>query len=274
MKDEEKQPKKTVPLKGRKMGKFMKRRWVYPAVYLGFAAIVLISVLWYQNESAKPKTAPNTPYEKQEAVPASMTKEVFKMPAKDVVIKKQFYNAEASAKEKEAALVFYNNIYYQNKGIDIGTESGNSFDVTAAMSGNVVKAAKDPELGFVVEVKHSNGVITHYSSLASIKVKEGDRIKQGDMVGTAGKNSYDKDAKVHAHFEIRKDGMEIDPVSAWEQSTAQIQKLADSMKKDEKKQNEATSTTEKSQKNRSDNATEKDTEKESSSTSENKTNDN
>lgn len=160
------------------------------------------------------------------------------MPAKDpksVVIKKEFFNPDASAKEQEAALVFYNNIYYQNKGIDLTIESGKTFDVTAAMSGNVTKSVKDPELGYVVEVEHANGLITHYSSLASVKVKEGDMVNQGEVVGAAGQNLYDKDAKIHAHFEIRKDGIAVDPVSAWNQSASQIEKQVDKQEQASKK---------------------------------------
>ncbi|MGG1572995.1 peptidoglycan DD-metalloendopeptidase family protein [Fictibacillus sp. NRS-1165] len=274
MKDEEKQSQKTVPLKSRKMGRFMKKRWVYPAVYLAFAAVVLASVLWYQNDASNSKDEPNSAFDKNDkAVPVSVSKEVFKMPAKDpnsVAIKKEFFDPDASAKEQEAALVFYNNIYYQNKGIDLAAESGKTFDVTAAMSGNVTKSVKDPELGYVVEVEHTNGLITHYSSLASVKVKEGDRVNQGEVVGSAGQNLYDKDAKIHAHFEIRKDGIAVDPVSAWNQSASQIEKLVDKEEQASKKEDRASVEQSKSDSVQDSNAApEKNKEKESSSTSEN-----
>lgn len=274
MKDEEKQTQKTVPLKGRRMGKFMKKRWVYPAIYLAFAAVVLASVLWYQNGASNSKDTPNGAFQNNEkAVPVSVSKEVFKMPAKDpksVVIKKEFFNPDASAKEQEAALVFYNNIYYQNKGIDLAIESGKTFDVTAAMSGNVTKSVKDPELGYVVEVEHANGLITHYSSLASVKVKEGDMVNQGEVVGAAGQNLYDKDAKIHAHFEIRKDGIAVDPVSAWNQSASQIEKQVDKQEQASKKDEKASVEKEKSDAAKDSSAAPKQKqEKESSSTSEN-----
>lgn len=241
MKEEEKQNKKTVPMKGKNA---MKKRWVYPAVYLSFAAVILTSVLWYQND-AKNTENNNTPESALEddgtAVPVSLTKEVFQMPVADpeaIEVVKDFFSSDATAQEQEAALVFYNNIYYQNRGIDLATEDGKSFDVTAALSGNVVKVAKDPALGFVVEVEHDKGVVTHYSSLASVSVKQGDQVKQGAVLGQAGENAYDKDAKIHAHFEVRKDGEAVDPVMAWDQSVAQLASAVEDSRKEIKKAEE------------------------------------
>ncbi|MFC7371498.1 peptidoglycan DD-metalloendopeptidase family protein [Fictibacillus iocasae] len=226
MKEEEKQSKKTLPMKG-KGSQMAKKRWVYPAVYLSFAAVILTSVLWYQNDAKNTKEkTPESAFESDNnAVPVSLSKEQFQMPVADpenVSVVKDFYNDDATAAEKEAALVVYNNIYYMNRGIDLATEKNEAFDVTAALSGNVVKAGKDPELGFIVEIEHAKGVITHYSSLASIDVKEGDAVKQGDVLGKAGQNVYDKDAKIHAHFEVRKDGQPIDPISVWKQSVNEV----------------------------------------------------
>ncbi|MDQ7861535.1 hypothetical protein RCO48_12765 [Peribacillus frigoritolerans] len=58
--------------------------------------------------------------------------ETIKMPVADAdksVIKKQFYDVNADEKAQEDALVFYNNRYEQNKGIDIAMEDGKFFDV-------------------------------------------------------------------------------------------------------------------------------------------------
>jgi stage II sporulation protein Q len=240
MKEEEKQTKKPVPMKGMKT---MKKRWVYPAVYLSFAAVILTSVLWYQNDAKNEKeNTPNSALEDNgTAVPVSLTKERFQMPAADpesVEVVKDFFSTDSTAQEQEAALVFYNNIYYQNRGVDLAAENGKTFDVTAALSGNVVKVAKDPALGWVVEVEHDKGVVTHYSSLASASVKEGDQVKQGMVLGKAGENAYDKDAKIHAHFEVRKDGEAVDPVMAWDQSVAQLATDVDNQRKEMQKQEE------------------------------------
>ena len=210
--------------------RFMKKRWILPAVYLGAAAIVLSTFFFMQgqNDTALPTeegTNPNgidvtVPFD-EDAVPVTGLNEVFKMPVVDeneVEIVGYFYDYDASPEEQQAALVYYNNTYYQNKGIDLKTESGESFEVTAALSGTVVKAEKDSLLGYVIQINHDNGVVTHYQSLEGVEVEEGQQVKQGDLLGKAGRNLYNADAGVHLHFEIRHDGLAVNPLDFMNQN--------------------------------------------------------
>ena len=73
--------------------------------------------------------------------------------------------------EQEKALVFYNNTYSPNKGIDIAAKNGKEFNVVA-LSGTVTKAEKDSLLGYVVTVDSGNGVAVSYQSLGSVKVEK------------------------------------------------------------------------------------------------------
>ncbi|WP_257348125.1 peptidoglycan DD-metalloendopeptidase family protein [Pseudalkalibacillus decolorationis] len=205
---------------------YKRKRWVYPAVYLGFAAVILASVLWYQNSIGDEldEEASPTGFENQDAVPVNSNSEVFKAPVDKsaVEVTKKFYDSDANAEEQEAALVFYNNTYFQNKGINYATESGEPFDVKASLSGKVVKADQDPLLGYVVHIEHEDGVVTHYSSLADVQVEEGDTVKQGEVLGTAGMNLLDKEAKIHAHFEVRKDGVAVNPLDYFNKMVSDI----------------------------------------------------
>ncbi|WP_349408804.1 M23 family metallopeptidase [Pseudalkalibacillus sp. SCS-8] len=222
MREEEKQ-KSVNPLKAKW---YKKKRWVYPAVYLGFAAVILASVLWYQNTIGEKLDEGANPigYEDQDSVPVMTDAEVFKSPVDDkaVHVQKKFYDSEASEADQEAALVFYNNTYFQNKGINYATESGEPFEVKASLSGKVVKAKQEPLLGYVVHIEHDNGVMTHYSSLADLQVEKGDTVKQGDVLGTAGMNLLDKEAKVHVHFEVRKDGVAVNPEDFFNKAVTDI----------------------------------------------------
>lgn len=220
-----------------KWKRLLKKRWFYPAVYLGVAAIVIASVLWMQMgsdiaEQENDTTAHN--YD-EEAIPTAQQQEVFVEPvlAKDVEVKTPFYDATASAEEQESALVFYNNKYHQNQGIDYARTSGEAFDVTAAMSGTVEKAEKDALLGYVVELKHSDGVTTVYQSLANVNVKEGDKVEQGDVIGEAGQNSFNKDAGTHVHFEIRKDGIAVNPQEYFGKSSSAIPSMEEQQEQQE-----------------------------------------
>jgi stage II sporulation protein Q len=50
-----------------------------------------------------------------------------------------------------------------------------------------------------------------YQSLDEVKVQKGQTVHQGDVLGKAGKNRFEKDAGNHLHFEIRKENQSVDP---------------------------------------------------------------
>jgi len=207
---------------GSKFQQFFRKKWVFPAIYLVSAAVILTAVLWYQairnNDANDLSTDDGTDvsYNEDQSVEVNQSVENFKMPAIDpdaVKVVTNFYDFNASEKEQETALVFHNNTYHPNQGIDIASNDGKAFEVTASLSGTVAKVEKDSLLGYVVEIEHENGVKTIYQSLADTKVQAGDKVKQGEIIGQAGKNQFNKDAGVHVHFEIRKDGKAYNPLN-------------------------------------------------------------
>lgn len=207
---------------GSKFQQFFRKKWVFPAIYLVSAAVILTAVLWYQairnNDANDLSTDDGTDvsYNEDQSVEVNQSVENFKMPAIDpdaVKVVTNFYDFNASEKEQETALVFHNNTYHPNQGIDIASNDGKAFEVTASLSGTVAKAEKDSLLGYVVEIEHENGVKTIYQSLADTKVQAGDKVEQGEIIGQAGKNQFNKDAGVHVHFEIRKDGKAYNPLN-------------------------------------------------------------
>ncbi|MBM7662483.1 stage II sporulation protein Q [Bacillus mesophilus] len=211
-----------------------KKRWVFPAIYLASAAIILTAVLWYQNSTtdlADPTTetetgTPGTAENGNETVPVISNVEKFSMPVVDpnsIEIQKHFYDDEASAEEQEAALVFYNNTYAGNTGIDIVSKNGESFDVVASLSGTVTRVVKDPLLGFVVELDHGDGITTMYSALENVKVEEGADVAQGELLAVAGRSLYNEEAGVHTHFEIRKDNEPVNPLDFFEKNADSLE---------------------------------------------------
>ncbi|MCA1032078.1 M23 family metallopeptidase [Bacillus timonensis] len=234
MREEEK--KRTSQNQSSKMQQFFRKRWVFPAIYLASAAIILTAVLWYQslnNEVADPgkkygsDNLPGVVTKEEPNVPVNATVENFAMPVLDkdaVEIFKQFYDVDASAEEQEAALVFYDNTYYQSRGLDIVAKDGKEFDVVASLSGTVTKVAKDPLFGNMVEIEHSNGVVTVYQSLSNVKVKEGDTVKQGQILAKAGKNVFNQEAATHVHFEVRNsEGKALNPLEFFDKPLTSVE---------------------------------------------------
>ncbi|AZB40877.1 M23 family metallopeptidase [Bacillus sp. FJAT-42376] len=223
-----------------KVQQFFRKRWVFPAIYLVSAALILTSVLWYQasrdlnpvgEQPGKPQTEKG-----KEAAEVSKPVENIAAPAlnkESVQVVKKFYDAKASKEEQEAALVSYNNTYSPNQGIDLAQKDGKEFDVTASLSGTVLRAVKDPILGYVVEIQHENNVTTVYQSLASVAVEEGDSVAQHAVIGKAGKNLLDEKNGVHVHFEIRKDGKALNPANLLEKPATAISDEAAASKETE-----------------------------------------
>ncbi|WP_228307458.1 M23 family metallopeptidase [Priestia sp. J2] len=229
MREEEK--KRTSPKS--KVQKLVRKRWVFPAIYLASAAIILTAVLWFQangndisKEDKSGYSQDGTAY-RDDAVEVNASLENLKMPVAEAsaIVKKPFYDDQASEKQQEEALVFYNNTYHPNTGVDLAVKGDKSFDVVAAASGTVTKATKDPLLGYVVEIDHKDGLVTQYQSLEKADVEVGDIVKQGQTIAKAGKSLYNQEAKTHVHFEVRKDGVAINPSSYFGKSVSSIKEV-------------------------------------------------
>ena len=221
---EENQSSKLTKMKAN-LQKVLKKRWVLPAVYLGLVAVVLTTVIWLQGvpnlvlEDEGPIDRPEsnvTEPNHQEAVPVAVVQEQFQMPVTsqdDVQVVGYFFDVNAPREEQLAALVQYDNNWFESKGIDLALESGESFEVVAALSGTVIKSEKDALVGNTVRIEHENNLVTVYQSLEGVVVKEGQSIKQGEMVGKAGRNLYNQDAGVHVHFQVHQDQVPVNPMN-------------------------------------------------------------
>ncbi len=95
-------------------------------------------------------------------------------------------------------------------GIDIDVRVGDM--VRASASGTVIFAAEEKtRFGRQVLIDHGNGWQTSYGHLSRITVKKGDVVKAGERIGLAG--DAGKATRPELHFEIRRDGKDIDPAS-------------------------------------------------------------
>lgn len=100
-------------------------------------------------------------------------------------------------------------------GIDVKSDLGKT--VKAVQEGVVTKVANDnTEYGQYVEIKHPNGLVTRYGNLdEKVSVKVDAKVKQGDTIGAVGKTSGNYSNEKygsHLHFQVLKDGKDVDPV--------------------------------------------------------------
>jgi murein DD-endopeptidase MepM/ murein hydrolase activator NlpD len=98
-------------------------------------------------------------------------------------------------------------------GIDMAAVKGTL--VKAARAGTVVEAGFQTGYGNTVVVQHSDALKTRYAHLHTIRVYNGQRIKQGIIVGTVGETGFirkkGKDGS-HLHFEVYERGKRINPL--------------------------------------------------------------
>ena len=94
-----------------------------------------------------------------------------------------------------------------HEGVDIRGARGDRIVATA--SGKVIKAMKNGGYGNYVEIDHGNGYVTAYGHMQNYLVKQGERVKQGQVIGHVG--SSGRSTGPHLHYEIRLNKKPIDP---------------------------------------------------------------
>lgn len=220
------------------------KKWAFPAIYIGTAAIILAFVMWYQGSvtdsimektnvmdgvsvtSPEGSSNPASGLEGEEAISVSNTTQPLAWPvAKGVTYElgMGFFDDQAPKEEQEAALVTFNESFIPHTGIDLVGSDSKSFDVASALAGKVTKVESDPLVGKQIEIEHANKMVTVYQSLDNVNVKIGDEVAQGQVIATAGRNVLEKDAGIHLHFEVRVDDDSVNPEQYLTHTEAQTQ---------------------------------------------------
>jgi murein DD-endopeptidase MepM/ murein hydrolase activator NlpD len=95
----------------------------------------------------------------------------------------------------------------QHNGIDIDLNKGDK--VAAAFDGMVRIAKNGGGFGNVVIIRHYNGLETVYAHLSRIKVKSGQVVTAGQLIGLGGSTGHSTGS--HLHFEVRFKGVPVNP---------------------------------------------------------------
>lgn len=99
------------------------------------------------------------------------------------------------------------NAYKLHTGMDVGAPMGASF--VASANGIVVKATYNNAYGNMVIIDHGGGVQTLYAHGSEIVAQLGQTVSAGDEILKVGSTGYSTGA--HAHFEIRINGITVNP---------------------------------------------------------------
>ena len=94
-----------------------------------------------------------------------------------------------------------------HKGIDIVARYGSN--VKAATGGIITYSGQMGSYGNLVVIDHQNGFETRYAHNSRLKVKKGEKVRQGQTIALVGNTG--RSNGTHLHFEIWKNGEAIDP---------------------------------------------------------------
>ena len=120
--------------------------------------------------------------------------------AEGVSIAKSYYDYKAEASDQENAIVYYQDTYIQNNGVDYAKET--SFEVLAVLSGRVISVTEDDIVGKTVKIEHDNNIISVYQSLGEVNINVDEKVNQGQIIGVSGENAINSTMGNHLHFEL------------------------------------------------------------------------
>ena len=100
-----------------------------------------------------------------------------------------------------------------HRGVDLEAPLGSP--VRAVRSGRVIMTGRHRGRGLYLELDHGRGLHSLYAHLQTVDVTTGDRVRQGQPIGTVGKTGNARHPLItpHLHLEVSSQGRLIDPSS-------------------------------------------------------------
>ena len=190
------------------------KRYVLPTIYILIILVTFFSVSIINSYLLKDVT--NYDYSKSlmkdvtQSVLSESMPDYFSKPyvSEKVELKSGYYSKDYDDESQKKALISYQNTYIPNLGsLYVSSEE---FDVVSTYDGVVKSIKEDENLGFIVEIMHTENLTTFYYSLKDVTVKENDKITKGTIIGKATSNKIVQNQNALL-FEVYLQGKSIDP---------------------------------------------------------------
>lgn len=104
-----------------------------------------------------------------------------------------------------------------HKGVDLAAPTGTPVFATA--DGVVSRADVFSTYGLYISLQHGAALETRYAHLSRLAVAAGQRVNKGDIIGYVG--STGRSTGPHLHYEVRMDGVAVNPIPYMVESEAQ-----------------------------------------------------
>lgn len=104
-------------------------------------------------------------------------------------------------------------VWKTHDGVDFKAKLG--ADVACVQDGTVKAVREDALWGTVVEIEHAGELVSIYCGLGKEpKVKEGDLVTTGQIIGAVDKIPAEINSETHLHFEMKQGGKYVNPLEA------------------------------------------------------------
>ncbi len=120
-------------------------------------------------------------------------------------------------------IALYGNRVRAHKGTDFAAKRGT--EIMATANGTVIESAKRGGNGNYVKIRHNATYTTQYLHMKKRKVKVGDYVKQGDVIGWVGMTG--NTSGPHVCYRFWKNGKQVDP---FKQKLPEAEPISDSLK--------------------------------------------
>src|SRR5574344_2191284 len=166
-----------------------------PIIYMSVVGIMVLSVVMILNgiqsfikEKVDYKYTLDTILKDDLTIPVINAKEsttIIRPYISDTVkISKYFYDTSSDVSEQENSLVYYENTYMQNTGVDYNDSQ--EFDIVSILDGEVIEVKDDEIFGKIVTIKHNDNLSTIYSGIKDVLVNTGYKVTQGEVIAESG----------------------------------------------------------------------------------------
>jgi len=134
------------------------------------------------------------------------------------VIKEDKYNVFETSKPKVSFVFFspaqgailqkYN---VANKHLAVKIALTNNTPIKSVGAGTIIFSDWTPSSGYVVIVRHKDDILSVYKNAASVTKSQGNIVRAGEVIALAGNANNVQNSGATLHFELWKDGFQIDP---------------------------------------------------------------
>lgn len=194
------------------------KKLIVPSIYVTAVTIIIASIVLVTTSINKYLTIPrdynySIQTEFENTLPVVDVENTIIKPylSENVTVGKYFYDFEADEERQQNSIIFYENTYMQNSGVDYVSDE--TFDIVSVLDGEVMSIETDATLGNIVKIKHDKNIITVYQGIDNIEIEEGTKINQGTIIGTSGTSKINTNYTTSLHFEVYYNGELIDPES-------------------------------------------------------------